>query len=199
MDKSNQEISYLTVGSNDLEEKIHSLIDEKTKIDEEVLTLKDLLSAKKSEHDRDIRSKEKLESTVKQSNETITKKDADILAKTQEIKSMREQIIRIEASSREDRIKAEKIEKETEHLNTRIIRIQQEYEEQTQNILRLMNENSKYVDEIRSWEDEMGKQKDEFKIISRARDSLTKRLKVIEEAKGAAEIERDTLKVSLTI
>lgn len=180
-----------------MEEKIQSLIDEKLKVDEEILTLKDLLSAKKSEHDREIRAKEKLESALKQANEVISKKESENVIRLQEIKSIREQMSRIEGASRDDRIKAEKMEQENDHINTKVLRLHQDYEEQTQTILRLMKENNQYVADIGAWEEEFSKQKDEIKLISRARDSLSKRLKVVEEAKTTAEVERDTLKVKI--
>lgn len=199
MERANQESQFLTIENNGMEEKIQSMIDERLKVDEEIMTLKDLLSAKKSEHDREIRAKEKLESALKQANDSLTKKEAENVVKIQEIKSIREQMSRIEVASRDDRIKAEKVEQEKDHINSKIQRLQQDYEEQTQTILRLMKENNQYVEAIGAWEEEVGKQKDEFKLISRARDSLTKRLKVIDDAKSSAEIERDTLRVSLLL
>ena len=178
-----------------MEENIQALIDDKFKMDEEILNLKDLLSAKKSENDRESRAREKVESALKQANDSLAKRDAEMALKAQESKSIREQMIRVEAASRDDRIKAEKLEQEKDHVHSKNLRIQQDYEEQTQTILRLMNENNKYVENLDSWKEEVSKQKDEFKMISRARDSLTKRLKVIEDAKSSAEVERDVLKV----
>jgi len=106
---------------------------------------------------------------------------------------------RIEGTSREDRIKAEKLEQEKDHIDSKVLRLHQDYEEQTQTILRLMKENNQYVVDLTAWEEEVAKQKDEFKLISRARDSLNKRLKVIDDAKNNAEVERDSLKVRIVI
>lgn len=199
MDRANQELQYLTLENNGKEDKIQSLIDEKLKVDEEILTLKDLLSAKKSEYDREIRAKEKFESALKQANEAINRKESENAIKLQEIKSIREQMSRIEGTSREDRIKAEKLEQEKDHIDSKVLRLHQDYEEQTQTILRLMKENNQYVVDLTAWEEEVAKQKDEFKLISRARDSLNKRLKVIDDAKNNAEVERDSLKVRIVI
>ncbi len=199
MDRANQELQYLTLENNGKEDKIQSLMDEKLKVDEEILTLKDLLSAKKSEYDREIRAKEKFESALKQANEAINRKESENAIKLQEIKSIREQMSRIEGTSREDRIKAEKLEQEKDHIDSKVLRLHQDYEEQTQTILRLMKENNQYVVDLTAWEEEVAKQKDEFKLISRARDSLNKRLKVIDDAKNNAEVERDSLKVRIVI
>jgi chromosome segregation ATPase len=199
LDRANQELQYLTLENNGKEDKIQSLIDEKLKVDEEILTLKDLLSAKKSEYDREIRAKEKFESALKQANEAINRKESENAIKLQEIKSIREQMSRIEGTSREDRIKAEKLEQEKDHIDSKVLRLHQDYEEQTQTILRLMKENNQYVVDLTAWEEEVAKQKDEFKLISRARDSLNKRLKVIDDAKNNAEVERDSLKVRIVI
>jgi hypothetical protein len=199
LDRANQELQYLTLENNGKEDKIQSLMDEKLKVDEEILTLKDLLSAKKSEYDREIRAKEKFESALKQANEAINRKESENAIKLQEIKSIREQMSRIEGTSREDRIKAEKLEQEKDHIDSKVLRLHQDYEEQTQTILRLMKENNQYVVDLTAWEEEVAKQKDEFKLISRARDSLNKRLKVIDDAKNNAEVERDSLKVRIVI
>lgn len=163
--------------------------------DEEVLTLKDLLSTKKSEQDREFRTREKVESALRQATDASARKDTDLANKVCEIKLIRDQMTRLESSLREERQKVEKTEKEIEHTNAKMIRSQQEYEEQVQATMKLISESQKHSSAKRDWEEELAKFKDDLKMVTRARDGLSKRMKLLEEVKAMAELERDELKV----
>ena len=164
-------------------------------MDEEIMTLKDLLSSKKSEQDRELRAREKVEATLRQTTDTVTKKDSELTSKISEAKQLREQMVRVEVSLREERQKVEKTDKEMEHLNSKLTRIQQESDDQAQAVMKLMNENQQHLRARKEWEDELAKQRDDCKLVSRARDALLKRIKSLEDAKITAEVERDDLKV----
>jgi hypothetical protein len=169
------------------------------RVEEEVLTLKDLLATKKSEQDREFRTREKVETAMRQATEASARKDTDLANKISEIKLIRDQMSRLENALREERQKVEKTEKEIEHTNAKMVRSQQEYEEQVQTTMKLIGENQKHLNAKKDWEEELAKVKEDLKLVTRARDGLSKRIKLLEEAKATAELERDELKVCCCI
>jgi chromosome segregation ATPase len=193
--QANQDNQLLQSEVQDADQKYVSLMDEKSKIDEEIMTLKDLLSSKKSEQEREIRAREKLEVNLRQTQEVASKKEIELNNRVAEIKLMREQMSRMESGLREEHQKVEKTDKDIEVASAKIARLQQEYEEQVQANLRLLNENQKHAALRKEWEEELQKNRDDLKMVSRSRDALTKRIKQIEESRSTAEIERDKLKV----
>lgn len=190
------EINGLRTEVTDLESRVQTLISEKNSLDHEMLTLKDILATKKSELDRDSRAREKLEQTLRSAMDAATKKDAEVIAKLNEVKQLRETIGKLEGSLKEERIRVEKAEKEKDHLSARLGRLQQEYDEQVLTTTRLLSENQQQTGELKGWEEELGKYKEELRSATRVKDSLSKRIKVLEDLKLEAEVERDQLRVS---
>jgi chromosome segregation ATPase len=195
--KANDSLELAMNENRDYQEKVQSLIEEKNRLDEEIISLKDLLSHKKSEQDRDLRTKEKLENALKQANDAIAKKDAELTAKQGEFKLLKDQTTHIEIALREERLKFEKSEKENEHLNAKLVRKHQDLEDQLTHSEKLVAENQGCFDQISDLEHNLNNLHDELKLVTRAKEALVKRLKSLEEHKAAAELERDELKVFL--
>ncbi|KAJ3153423.1 hypothetical protein HDU86_005253 [Geranomyces michiganensis] len=174
--------------------KIERLVSDRGTVAEELLTLKDLLATKKSELDREVRAREKLEAALKQSNEACLHKDDEVAAKVADIRALRETIVKLEQACKDERTRVEKSEKDKENMNARLARLQQEYDEQVLTTTRLLSENQQQTGEIKSWEEELTKYKEEYRSVTRVRDTLQKRIKAVEESKLEAEVERDQLK-----
>ncbi|KAJ1550429.1 hypothetical protein HK096_006983, partial [Nowakowskiella sp. JEL0078] len=178
----------------DLESKVETLTTERGTLDHEVHSLKDLLATKKSELDRDLRIREKLEATLRTANEINSKKDLEVQIQMQEVRQLQNQYVKLENMMKDEKNKIEKIEKEKENLNGKYTRVQTEYEEQVLTFTRLMGDNQKQATDLKQWEEDYSKMKEELRNITRVKDSLSKKMKVLEEAKLEAEMERDALK-----
>lgn len=94
----------------DLEEKLYTAATDRGSLDHEILNLKDLLATKKSEMDRDARTREKLEIQLKTVMDASSKKDLEYNIKVNEIKQVRDQLLKLEAIVRDERQKFEKSE-----------------------------------------------------------------------------------------
>ncbi|KAJ3221633.1 hypothetical protein HK099_003289 [Clydaea vesicula] len=178
----------------ELEGKLYTLTTERGALDYEVLTLKDLLATKKSESDRDGRAREKLEIQNRQNNEELKKKDQEFSQKILECKQLKEQNLKNDLALKEEKTRYEKFEKENDILSLKLTKMLQEYDEQVLTISSLVNENQNQNRNLKNMEEEVSKYKDELRNCTRVRDSLAKRIKVMEEAKEEAEFEKDALK-----
>ncbi|TPX56732.1 hypothetical protein PhCBS80983_g04333 [Powellomyces hirtus] len=180
--------------NGEYQERLERLVSERGTIAEELLTIKDLLATKKSELDREVRAREKLEVALKSANEIILKKDDEVAAKVTDVRELKTTITRLEGACKDERAKVEKGEKDKENMNARLVRLQQEYDEQVLTTTRLLSENQQQTGEIKGWEEELTKYKEEYRSVTRVRDALQKRIKAVEESKLEAEVERDQLK-----
>ncbi|KAJ3036038.1 hypothetical protein HK097_003954, partial [Rhizophlyctis rosea] len=188
------EIRALRTETADLDSRVQTLIAERGTLDHELLTLKDLLATKKSELDRDARNREKLETTLKNTLDLSLKKDTEVLTKIEELKTLRLNITEMEQTYKDEKKRIDKTEKEKDHLGARLQRLQQEYDEQVLTTTRLLSENQQQTAELKSWEEEVSKIKEEARTLTRVRDTLSKKIKSLEESKLEAEVERDQLR-----
>ncbi|KAI8921519.1 hypothetical protein BC831DRAFT_476871 [Entophlyctis helioformis] len=191
---SSSEIRSLRIEAEELKEKVSSLLSERGLMDEEMLTLKDLLASKKTEQDRDIRSREKMEQMLKQTTEAWEKRESEMKMKAGEAKSLRDQIARFEMQLQNERLRVEKSEKERDTQGARLQRLQQDYDDQSLTTQRLLNENHEQSRDLKAREEDFSRLKDNFKMISRVKETLTKKLKASDENKMNAEMERDALR-----
>lgn len=188
-----KEQSYET---EDLQEKLSNMILETNNTDMEMHALKDMLASKKSEAEREVRSKEKLEFTIRQQGDVMLKRDIEIQNKSNENKVLKEQLLKSELYHKEEILRSEKIAQERDILVNKCTRTQLDYEEQVLTVTRLLSENQKQHMEIKRLEDECHRVKEDIRVIQRAKENLNRKVKTIEESKLETEIERDELKAT---
>lgn len=184
---------------NDLLERIKSMESDKNKAEHEVYTLKEAITAKKAESDRETRNKERLERELKDARALIDQKTLENRSKQEALIRAKEEISKLEHMLREQKTVLEKTSKEQEHLQAKAAKLQQDYEEQILNTNQLLAENQSKSAELRLREEDISKIKDEIKMINRVKDNLSKKIKILEEEKNDAEVERDELKVIVAI
>ncbi|KAJ3276084.1 hypothetical protein HDV01_006254 [Terramyces sp. JEL0728] len=188
------EIKALKVDVEDSEVKIEHLCKEREYKDEEMLSLKDYLAAKKSEHDREIREREKTEKELRFSTEANEKKEADVKIKTEEIKLLKEGLAKTELLLQNEKVRSEKLETERDHLQSIQIRFQQDLDEQAVTSQSLLNKTHEQGRKLKSSEDEISRLRELNKTLSKSKQLLMKKFKVIDETKTGIELERDTLR-----
>ncbi|KAJ8322580.1 hypothetical protein O5D80_008685 [Batrachochytrium dendrobatidis] len=191
---ANADLRALKIENEKIIDMVSQMTSEKTLMDNEMLTLKDLLASKKAEQDRDTRSRGKIELALKQSTDAWEKRENEIKIKTGETKGLRDHMIKLDMQLQNERIRLEKSEKDREQLSIRMVRVQQEYDEKSLLTQRLLNENHEMGRDLKLWEEELSRLKDNFKMVSRVKETLSKKLKITDEAKLTAEMDRDSLR-----
>ncbi|KAJ3186704.1 hypothetical protein HDU85_007524 [Gaertneriomyces sp. JEL0708] len=191
---ASDEIRRLTGDVQELDGQKERLLTERASLDHEVLILKDLLASKKSEVDREIRAREKIEQGLKSEKESSGKKDEMISQKSGELKALQQQIAKLETTMKENSAKHSQTISEKDHVTARMSRLQQEYDEQVLTTTKLLSENQVLTGEIKGWEEECGRAREELRSVGRVRDALQKKVKQLEESRLEADIDREKLK-----
>ena len=188
------ELKQSKIDLEDRNEKIKGLMEERTATEEEMLTLKDFLASKKSEQDREIRAREKVDSALRQAMEAVDRKEDEMKLKALEAKTLKENMIKLDNQLQNERFRSEKLEKERDQLFARNSRLQQEFDDRNLEAQKLSNQShdQRRILEVR--EDELDRLKDNLKQSSRAKDAMVKKQKALEEAKMNTEMERDALR-----
>ena len=195
--KSQTEVRTLRVDLDERAAKLESVNKERTYAEEEMVALKEYLAAKKSEHDREIRAREKVELNLRQTAEVLEKKESDLRFKVDEIKTLKEALNKSETLLISEKARSEKMTSERDSIYAHQTRLQQELDEQTTTNQELLNSNHEQNRKLKQWDEEIFRLRETHKVLAKARLTLTKKIKVLDEAKTSTEMERDTLRVRL--
>ncbi|KAJ3192296.1 hypothetical protein HK101_006773 [Irineochytrium annulatum] len=194
LDIAQSDVKVLQAETDELNGKISSLLTERTAMDGDMHTLKELLFTKKAEQDREQRAREKIELALKAAADQTARKETEIAQLVTEIRALKDGVGKLEAANKEERVRCERELREKEAVTGRLNRLQGEYDEQSLSCTRMQSENQNLAADVKSWEEEVLRFKEEYKSIARMKDSLQKRIKVLEEGKVEAEVERDHLR-----
>ncbi|KAI8908410.1 coiled-coil domain-containing 147 [Gorgonomyces haynaldii] len=189
-----QELKEVKQDNEEKEEKIKILKEEKQVMDEEMLTLKDFLASKKTEQDRDQRLREKLESSLKQINDAVDKKEEELKAKILEARALKDNLNKIEGQFKNEQFRAEKLEKDKDALVMRVNRLQQDFDDRDLENQKLANQAHETKRLLEAREDELSRTKETLKQLNRAKESLSKKQRQVEEVRMQVELERDSLR-----
>jgi chromosome segregation ATPase len=198
LETSQEELKAVKQDSEEQGIRITTLTEEKNAFEESLNDLKELLSTKKSEQDREVRAREKVETLVKILTESVTKRESEIASKSEDLKKAKEQISKLESIIRDEKLKIEKETKERDFISIKFSRLQSDYDEQSMAVTKLEAQNQNQAADLKNWEDELNRYKEDYRSMVRAKESLQKRIKSLEDGKVEAEVERDMLKVTDT-
>ncbi|KAJ3262721.1 hypothetical protein HDU77_000237 [Chytriomyces hyalinus] len=157
-------------------------------------SVKELLSQKKTDEDRNAKSREKLESNLKSVSEALSKKEHELMSKITDLKSLKEMITKLEAIVKEEKGKLEKETFEKEKVSGRFAKLQNEFDQQLIEITHLKARSQGQHADLKTWEDELNRIKEDFRSLTRLKDGLVKKIKYLDEAKMEAEVDRDNLR-----
>ncbi|KAJ3416356.1 hypothetical protein HDV05_001924 [Chytridiales sp. JEL 0842] len=188
------DIRVLSSQTGDLQSRIESLIQERDHIQANMDSIKELLSTKKADSERDRKVREKLEATAKTQLEALKFKEAEIGTKNSELKLLRENTVKLEIQLKEERLKSEKESKERESLAARLGQLTQDYEESVMQNSRLVRQSQNQAEELKGWEEELSQFKEELKGHAKLKEKMMKRVKALEDLKLQAETDRDHYK-----
>ncbi|ETE59542.1 Coiled-coil domain-containing protein, partial [Ophiophagus hannah] len=169
---------------------------EKTKLEAEstIAQLHQEIQMRQNEASRETRKKEKMERELKQLQNELEFKMADIKTMQQGLNKSKEELLKCEQQLKEQKILNERATKELEQSTARNTKLQLENEQHSLAIEQLMQENQQKTTELRAREDEVSQMRQEIGKLTKTREVMQRKLRVVEENKTQAECERDTLK-----
>ncbi|KAI8895333.1 hypothetical protein BC833DRAFT_567573 [Globomyces pollinis-pini] len=191
---SGNEIKSLKADLEQAQFRIDSLIKERLYMDEEMLSLKEYLTAKKSEHDREVRTREKVEQSLRIALENSEKKETELKLKTEEIKNHRETILKSDLMFQNEKSRADRLEQDMDITHSQHIRLQTDHDEVTTLYQVLLNKSQDQNRKLKQWEEEISRLRENYKTVTKSKQALVKKYKVLEEAKMGSEMERDSLR-----
>jgi chromosome segregation ATPase len=175
------------------------MIKDRQYADEEMLTLKEYLAVKKSEFEREVRMREKYELQLRQMTESNDKKEAEIKLKIDETKSLKELLLKTEVQLQGEQGRCEKIENERDAVYSQHSRLQNDFDQQETTNQMLLNKTHEQSRKIKSYQEEISRLRENYKTIVKAKQSLMKKHKLLDEVRASAEMERDALRVFYTL
>uniref|UniRef100_A0A8D0BN97 Cilia and flagella associated protein 58 n=1 Tax=Salvator merianae TaxID=96440 RepID=A0A8D0BN97_SALMN len=169
---------------------------EKTKVeaDSTIAQLNQEIQLRQNEASRDARKKEKVEREMKQLQMELESKVTEMKTMQQGMNKSKEELLKVEQQLKEQKILNERATKELEQCTARNIKLQVENEQHSLAIEQLMQENQQKTTELRAREDEVSQMRQEIAKLTKVREVMQRKLRVVEEQKTHAECERDTLK-----
>ncbi len=189
------QLEELLAQCNDLRDSQRKSVDEKNSLFQELSSVKDVLSTKKTEADRELRNKEKIEKELKETKAALEEKLKEIASKDEILHKTKEEMGRSEVHSKDQKHALDKLSKEHDVLNIKMAKLQLDYEQQILHVTKLLSENQKGLNEIKVKDEQLIKFKEEMKTMNRNREMLTKKLKQGEDARIELEKEKDSVKV----
>ena len=197
--RNQNEIKSLRADLEEKGSKVESVNKERSYVEEEMVTIKEYLTAKKAEHDREIRLRERVELNLKQTTEVLEKRDAEVRAKNEEVKALKETLHKAETMLLGEKARSEKMTAERDLIYSQQIRLQQEFDEKNIANETLLNSNHEQARKLKSWDEEISRLRETHKSIAKAKLILAKKIKILDEEKITADMERDGLRVKYSL
>ena len=177
--------------------------------------LREEITTKTQEVDRENRRKSKLEKDLKFVAAELEERNADLKAREMQLQGAEEEFKRCEQQLRETRVRQamfqehyasrdfcqvqyERSVKDNEILNQRLNKAQHDYENQLMQSDQLAGENSQKLAELRLKEDEIANLKTDISRVNKLREGLNRKLRMMEEQKNEMESSRESLRQHIT-
>ncbi|CAM6127709.1 unnamed protein product [Calypogeia fissa] len=175
------------------QEKSKAAEAEKINLEHECGVLKDQLSAKRGECDREMKKKERLEREIKDVKHSLDQKQNEVKDKLVILAEQQEVVSKLENQLREQKGILEKTTKDFEFANQKVAKMQGDLEEQINNNTQLLAENSQKQVELKLKEDEIEFLKQEVFRVNKIREATVAKLKTVEKQKEDVERQREEL------
>ena len=182
----------------DLSERLRRAEADKLEIEGQLHTLKDTITSKKAEGEREQRKKEKMEKEMADLRLQLDQRTSEVKSKQVSIAQGEETVAKLEASLKEQRSATDRANKEYNLLNEKVQKLHRDLEEQIHTNTQLLAENSQKQMELKMKEDETTQIKLEAFRVSKLRELTLGKLKLIEAQKAEVDRQRDELKQSVS-
>ncbi|KAG2452283.1 hypothetical protein HYH02_003307 [Chlamydomonas schloesseri] len=179
------------------QDKLRAAEADKLQLEADIQHLCSTISDKKTEAEREIRKKERMEKDMKELRQQLEMRTAEIKSKQLQMAATEEQVARLEQMLRDAKFATEKVQKEYNMLNERMQKLHHDLEEQIHTNTQLLTENSAKQVELRAKEEEISGIKQEASRVNKLREQTVKKTKQLEEQRVEVEKERDALRAEL--
>jgi chromosome segregation ATPase len=166
----------------DWQEKAKQAETRYVEIELELEGIKDLLASKRSECEREIKKKERIDKDLKVIKAELTFKDIELKNQIIQSDEKQDQILHLNDSIQEAKIIVEKASKELQLMNLQMEKLNIEMEEQISTNTQLLTENSQRLVELKLKEEEIEKQTEETLRISKLHEAALHKVKSFEYA-----------------
>lgn len=197
-DQQVDQIMALRTELMETQEKLRCSENDKLELEGDTQGLKDSISEKKMEAEREARKKERMEKEMKELRAALDARAGDVKLKSQQIATTEEHVARLEQMVRDSRITTDKVQKEYNQLNEKVQKLHHDLEEQIHTNTQLLAENSQKQVELKVKEDEIAQIKAEAMRVNKMREQTAKKIKQLEDSRGDVEKERDALKLEIS-
>eukprot|EP01135_Chromosphaera_perkinsii_P000050 Nk52_evm1s24 gene=Nk52_evmTU1s24 len=183
---------------SELMEKQREIESSKSTAEDEIGQLKEIIAQKKSEADREQRKKDKLEREMKETRTTLESKNDEVKSKQSQLVKLQDDVARLEQLLKDQKVQTEKALKEHDNLNARTVKLQQDYEDQVLACTQMQAENQQKMAELKVKEEEISSIRNDTMKVNKIRETVQRKLKLIEEQKHEVEKKRESLKSKIT-
>jgi chromosome segregation ATPase len=171
---------------------------DKAAAERELHQLRELITTKKAEIEREVRRRERLEKEVKDVRHLTEARSVELRAKGDVLAKLATKLEVLEGQVRGQKGSTEQSLKELEASRARHAKLQQELEERLVQIAALRSENAKQQDELRRRDLEVDQCLQEIQKRAKERDFVVKRNKELDEGKVNLDRERDALRAAIS-
>ncbi|KAL2911092.1 hypothetical protein HK105_209456 [Polyrhizophydium stewartii] len=189
-----EKIVTLRNSLTEISESIKITENQKRDFEREIFSLKEKNVNKKMEIDTELRNKDRLDRELRELRVIVTVKSQEVQSKQDAVNRATEDIAVIENQIRQQKQMIEKLLRDQESLGTRTVKLQQDYDEQMSQTSQLMDENETAMNELKLKEKELASHKAEVKKVTRIKEALLKKNRLLEEQKIQAEMERKAIR-----
>lgn len=156
------------------------------------------IQMRQNEASRDIRRKEKLERELKQVQGDLDSKQTEIKSLQQYMLKNKEELQKNEQQLKEQKILNERVSKELEQFQLKNSKLQQENEGHSIANEQLIQENQQRALELKTKEEEVSVMRQEIGKLSKLREAIQRKYRLLEDQKIDVEHQRETLKNQIT-
>lgn len=180
---------------SETQEKLRQAEIDRVQLETEASQLKEAINIKKADAERDHRKRERLEKEVRELKSTLDQKTTELKGKQLQIGSAEEQQAKLNLMLSTAKAGTEKMQKEYNQLNDRVVKLHTDLEEQIHQNTELLAANCQNQVQLKLKDEELDATKAEVARVTKLRDQTHKKIKGLEDQRHEIEKERDTLRV----
>jgi len=161
---------------------------------EEMASLREVITGKKTDSEKEAQKKEKLEGELKQLRGMLEARQAEIKEKVAALTRAQEGVARLEILVREERARTDKASKETEVLNSKLMKVNREDDEAKHALQQMVTEGAQREAELKLRKEEQQRCIAEIEKVKKLTEVAGKKLDQKKQLKAQDEKDKDAAK-----
>ena len=196
-DEQLQQIAELRNQLNSAVQLSQTTENDKQELANKIAELTQDITMKQNEAQREARRKDKLESEIRHIKVDNEAKTDEIKQLNAQIERYRNDMTRNEQLIKDQKISIEKSSKEIEILQQRLSNLQDDHDDQATATAELARQNQERVAELRRREEDINNLKADIAKVTKQREAIQRKLRVVEEQKTEADEQRDMFRTQI--